>query len=100
MASKDGHRESSANLPETSFADEQVFVSMDAVSEQDAGSDGENPSKGFGDSENVSDSGRRVRIGAEATLAGMSYDFGQSTMTKAHLTSLKSFTRYFPKGFA
>jgi hypothetical protein len=41
-----------------------------------------------------------VKIGAEATLAGVSYDLRQSTMTRARAMALESFTRYSPKGFA
>jgi hypothetical protein len=40
-----------------------------------------------------------VKIGAEAALAGTSYDFGQSTITKACIASLESFAHYFPKGY-
>jgi hypothetical protein len=40
-----------------------------------------------------------VKIGAEDALAGISYDFGQSTITKAHIESLKSFAHYFLKGY-
>jgi hypothetical protein len=64
---------------------------MEVPSEQGAGSDGENPSDGSCDSENTSDNGGRVKVGVKAALAGMSYDFGQSTMMKARATSLKSF---------
>jgi hypothetical protein len=32
-----------------------------------------------------------MKVGVKAALAGMSYDFGQSTMMKACATSLKSF---------
>jgi hypothetical protein len=41
-----------------------------------------------------------VKIGAEAALAGVSYDFGQSTVMRAHVTALESFAHYFLKGFA
>jgi hypothetical protein len=71
---------------------------VEATSDQGVGSDGENPSDGYG--ENASDSDRHVKIGVEAALVGMSYDFGQSTLTKAHVMSLKSFACYFLKGFA
>jgi hypothetical protein len=40
MASDDERRESSAEQPEASLADEQVVVSMKAVSEQGVGSNG------------------------------------------------------------
>jgi hypothetical protein len=95
MASKDEHRESSAEQPETSLADEQVVISAEATSEQGAGSDGENPSNGSGDSENTPDSGGWVKIGVEAALADVSYYFGQSTVTKARVMALESFACYF-----
>jgi hypothetical protein len=100
MASEDEHRESSVEQPKTSLADEQVVVLVEAASEQGVGSDGENPPDDSSDSENASDSGGHVKIGVEVALAGMSYDFGQLTMMKAHVTSLESFACYFPKGFA
>jgi hypothetical protein len=42
----------------------------------------------------------RVKLMAEAALAGVSYDFRQLTMTKVHVMALESFARYFLKGFA
>jgi hypothetical protein len=69
------------------------------ASEQGDESDGENPSHNSDDSENASDSGGRVKIGAEAALTGVTYDFGQLTMMKAWVTSLECFTHYFLKGF-
>jgi hypothetical protein len=72
----------------------------EATSEHGAGSDGENPFDGSGDSENGSDNGGPLKIAAKATLAGVRYDFGQSTVTRAHVMALECFTRYFPKGFA
>jgi hypothetical protein len=73
---------------------------MEATSEQDVGSDEENPSRDTSDSKNASDNGCRVKIGEEAALVGLSYDFRQSKVTRAHITSLMNSTRYFPKGFA
>jgi hypothetical protein len=89
MASDDEHRESSSKQPEASLVDEQ-----------DAGPDEENPSDGFGDSENASASDGCMKIGAEAALVGVSYDFKQSIVTRAHATALESFACYFLKGFA
>jgi hypothetical protein len=40
-----------------------------------------------------------VKIGVEAALAGISYDFGKSGVTKARNASLESLARYFPKGY-
>jgi hypothetical protein len=57
------------------LAGDQVVTSMEASSEHDAGSDEENPSGDTGYSGNASDNGCHVKIGAEAALAVMSYDF-------------------------
>jgi hypothetical protein len=99
MSSEDERRESSAEQPKTSLTNEEVVVSAKVASEQGARSNEENPSDGYGDSENASGSGVCIKIGTEAALADVSYDFGQSTMMRAHVTSLESFTRYFLKGF-
>jgi hypothetical protein len=40
-----------------------------------------------------------VKIGVQAALAGVRYNFGKLTMTKAHVMALESFAHYFPKGF-
>jgi hypothetical protein len=106
MASEDsgdvflGRRGSSAELPDLSLADDQVIVPMEATSEQDVASDEENPCGDISDSRNASDDGSHVKIEAEAALAGVSYDFGQSIVIRAHITSLENSARYFPKGFA
>jgi hypothetical protein len=88
-----------AEQPKTSLADEQAVVSMEVTSEQDVGSDGESPSEDNSDSKDASDNVKHVKIGAEAALVDVSYDFGQSKVTKARITSLESYARYFPKGF-
>jgi hypothetical protein len=48
----------------------------------------------------ASDSVGHLKIGAEATLASVTNDFRQSTVMRAHVTALQSFTRHFLKGFA
>jgi hypothetical protein len=40
-----------------------------------------------------------MRIGAETALASISYDFGQSMITKAHIATLESFAHYFLRGY-
>jgi hypothetical protein len=91
---------SSAEQPDTSLDDDQVLTSTEVTSEQYAASDEENPFGDTGDSRNAADGGSHVKIGAEAALADVSYDFGQSTVTRARIISLENSTRYFPKGFA
>jgi hypothetical protein len=106
MASEDlgnisaGRRGSSAEQPDTSLADDQVIASTEATSEQDAMSDEENLSGNTSDSRNASDDGSHVKIGAEAALAEVSYDFRQSIVTRACIRSLENYARYFLKGFA
>jgi hypothetical protein len=105
MASEDagdvsvGHRGSSAEQLDTSLADDHNVALTEATSEQDAGSDEENLSEDTSDSRNVSDNGTRVKIGAEAALIGLSYDFGQSKVTRVGIMSLQNSARYFLKRF-
>jgi hypothetical protein len=91
-------RGSSVEQPETSLSDEQVVISMEATPEQDAGSDGENPSEDTSDSGDAFDNGGRVKIGAEAAVAGVSYDFSQSKVTGPYHLSRK-FHSLLSKGF-
>jgi hypothetical protein len=106
MASEDAdavsteQRETSSKQLEGSLAAEYVVVSMEAASEQGVGPDHDNQSDGPSDSETASDNCERMKIGAVAALAGISYDFGQLTMMKARLTYLESVARYFSKGYA
>jgi hypothetical protein len=71
----------------------------EAASEQDAESDCESQSSDSSCNETASDNSRHVKVVAIATLARISYDFGQSTITKAHLGSLENNVRYFPKRY-
>jgi hypothetical protein len=93
-------KESPNEQPELSLAGEQAVVSTEVASEQGAGSDREDQSEGSGNSETASDNSGHLKIGAQAALAGMSYDFRQSTVMKACLASLESSAHYFPKGYA
>jgi hypothetical protein len=49
--------------------------------------------------ESGSDFATCLKVPAEAALAGVTYNFGQSTMMKARLVSLGSNGHYFPKGY-
>jgi hypothetical protein len=100
LASNDERRDSLTEQTKASLGDEQVVVLTEAISEQGVGSNRENPSDGSNDSENTSDNSGHVKIGAKATFAGVSYDFGQPTVMRAHVTALESFAHYFLKGFA
>jgi hypothetical protein len=93
------HREYSEEQLDASLVDGQAIVSTEATSEQDSESDDENPSGDIGENRNTSDNGGHMKIGAEAALAGLSYDFGWSKITQGHIASLGNSARYFPKGF-
>jgi hypothetical protein len=94
------HRGSSTKQLDTTVADEQATASTEATSEQDAGSEDHNASDDTGDSGNASNNGGHVKIGAEAALAGMSYDFGRSKVTRGHISDLEKSFCFLPKGFA
>jgi hypothetical protein len=93
------YKETSTEQLEEYQGGQQAVISTKAASEQGAGFDQGNQSKGFSSDETTSDNGVRVKIGVEAALAGIRYDFGQSAITKACIASLESFARYFPKGY-
>jgi hypothetical protein len=71
-----GHRDSLAEQPDTTLVDDQAVTLTKVTSDQDARSDGKNPSRDTGDKGNASDNGGHVKIGAEDALSGISYDFG------------------------
>jgi hypothetical protein len=96
MASKDvgivfaEHKESSTEWLDATLVNEEPMASTEVTSEQDDGSNERNISDDTNDSGNALDNGGHVKIGAEATLAGMSFDFGWSKVSKALLAfSLK-----------
>jgi hypothetical protein len=66
--------------------------------EQGAESDRESRSGGSGDNETASNEGERVKVGATVTLAGISYDFGLSIVTRTRIGSLESYDRNFSMG--
>jgi hypothetical protein len=55
-----------------------------------AESDRECQSSDSEDSETASDNSRRLKVAAAVALAGISYDFGQSNITKTNLGSMES----------
>jgi hypothetical protein len=83
------------------MAGQQMVASTEAASEQDAEYNRGSQFGDSGDNETASDNSGRVKVAvaAAAALAGISYDFGQSTITKTHLGSLESNVRYFSKGY-
>jgi hypothetical protein len=94
------HKETSTKQVEESEGGQHVVISTEATLEQGAGSDQEIQSEGCGNGETTSYDGGLMKIGAKAALPGISYDFGQSTITRACLASLEGVTHYFLKGYA
>jgi hypothetical protein len=66
----------------------------------DVGSEDDNASDNTGDRGNASDNGGHVKIGAEAALADVSYDFGRSKVMRGRILYLKNSSCLFLKGFA
>jgi hypothetical protein len=92
------HKESSTERLDTSFAEKEPVGSTEMTSKLDAQSDESEASDDTGDSGNASDNGGRVKVGAEAALARMSFDFGQSKVTKGCVSDLESSSCFSPKG--
>jgi hypothetical protein len=61
-------------------------------------SEHESQSGDFEESKSGSDTATRLNVASAVALAGVTYDFGQLTMTKSCLASLGSNGHYFPKG--
>jgi hypothetical protein len=93
------HRESSTDQLDTTITDEQAIGSTEATSEWDATSKDDNESDDTSDSGNASDNGGHIKIGAEAVLASMSYDFGWSKVTRGRILDVKNSFHFLPKGF-
>jgi hypothetical protein len=64
----------------------------------EAASNHKSQSRDTKDSETSSDTSTHLKVVA-AALAGVTYDFWQSTMMKTHLRSLEYHSHYFPKGY-
>jgi hypothetical protein len=91
--------ETSSEQLEDSLVDQWKIALMKAASEQGAESNRESQFGGIGDSAIASDEGERVKVGAAAALAGISYDFGLSTIMRTHIGSLESYKCFFLKGY-
>jgi hypothetical protein len=78
----------------------QMVTSMEASSSQKVVSDHESQSGDSEDSETGSDTSTCLKVAAAAALAGITYNFGQSTMMKTHLVTLRNHGHYFPKGYS
>jgi hypothetical protein len=73
---------------------------IEATSLHGADSDRESRSGNSRDCETASDNSRSLKVVAAAALAGISYDFGPSGITKARVRSMEPYARYFPKGYS
>jgi hypothetical protein len=94
------HKESSMEWLDVTLGYEEPIVSMEVTSEPDARSE---ESDAFGDTDDSGDAldnGGHVKIGVDAALAGICFDFGRSKVTKGRISDLESSSRFFPKGFA
>jgi hypothetical protein len=92
--------ETSTEQPEESLADQQMVASTEVASTRSTESNCESQSGDSGDSETTSDNSGSLKVAVVASLAGLSHDFGQSTATKTHLTTMESCAHYFPKGYS
>jgi hypothetical protein len=92
-------RESFPKHPEDSLVDQRTVASTEVSLSHEAASDCESQSRDFEEGEIGSDITTRLKVAVEATLASVTYYFGQSTMMKARLVSLGSNSHYFLKGY-
>jgi hypothetical protein len=65
----------------------------------DADSDCEIQSGDFGDNETTFDNSGHLKVVVAAALAGISYDFGSSKITKSRIGPMESYALYFPKRY-
>jgi hypothetical protein len=93
-------KESSTERLDAALVCEEPMASMEVTSEQDHGSDESNTSGDTGNSGNASDNIGCMKIRAEVALAGITFDFGRSKITRGHILDLEISFRFFPKGFA
>jgi hypothetical protein len=93
------HKEASTYQREESLVDQQREASTEAASPFGAESDRERKSGDSGGSETASDNSGCMKVAAVAALVGISFNFGQSNITKPHIGSMESYARYFPKGY-
>jgi hypothetical protein len=106
MASKDaanvsmGHKESSTERLDVTLGGEETIISTEVTSEPDGRSEESDASDDTDDSGDTSDNGGHVKIGADAALVGISFDFGRSKVTKGRISDLESSSRSFLKGSA
>jgi hypothetical protein len=76
-----------------------MVASAEASSSREVASDHESQSRDSEDSGTSFDTSMHLKVVVVVALVGITYDFGQSTMTKTHLGSLRNHSRNFPKGY-
>jgi uncharacterized protein with von Willebrand factor type A (vWA) domain len=83
------HKEASTEQREESLVDQQREASTETASPHGA------KSNDSGDSETASNNSGHVKVATTAALAGISYDFGQSNITKTRIGSIENYAHYF-----
>jgi hypothetical protein len=91
-------REPSLERIDSATAQMEHVASAEVPSDQEEDSD-HSGSEDFGSSGNTSNNAGCVKVGADAALHGISFDFGCSKVMKDHILALESF-HYFLKGYA
>jgi hypothetical protein len=81
------------------LGDQQREALPEAASPPGAESDRESQSGDSGDNETTFDNSRHMKVVVLAALARISYNFGQSNITKTRIGSMESYACYFPKGY-
>jgi hypothetical protein len=94
------HLETSTQQDEKSLIDQLKETSTETGSPRGFDSDRESRYGDSRDSEMASDNSGRLKVAASAALAGISYDFGPSKITKTHIGSMENYAHYFPKGYS
>jgi uncharacterized protein with von Willebrand factor type A (vWA) domain len=87
------HKEASTEQREESLVDQQREASTETASPHGA------KSNDSGHSETASNNSGHVKVATAAALAGISYDFGQSNITKTRIGSIENYAHYFSKGY-
>jgi hypothetical protein len=88
-------REISFEQPKDSLVNQWMIASTESTSEQGAESNWVSQSSGSSNDETASDEGEHVKVGAATALAGISYDFSPSTLTRIRIGSLESYEGFF-----
>jgi hypothetical protein len=92
-------KETSTEELEESLGGQQVVGLTEASLSHEVAFDHESQLGDFKESESGSDTTTHLKVATVAALAGVTYDFGQSTMMKTCLVSLRNNGHYFPEGY-